>query len=528
MSVQKFLDKIKNGRYGADITDAIIGGIKKCYDDASVNHDNANMEVKMARGTHNTLNDRLDKSDEIQAQTNAQLSDVETHTSGYVNLKSYSHLVVNNDWTEAIKQALRDSDRVEINHDIEVLSCISISSGKSIKIGSCTISKPARATNTDPIFRLAGNCIVISGDGYGVSNIKSYKESPNGVVKVGHLSTTTADCNANYNCLKDITITGNGIAETNVALHLLNAELNGLASYFSIINNVMLQNAGIGILFEGYANANILTNIHLYQVGGSDIGGGIYFKGIGSKVPMENSISNVFHHASSNAKTLVIDCNTFYNKISHILSEQGGTGAYCLYVTDNGDKAFNNYFNISPNVNQGDKYSAFFAQRNTIHKFNGLRVGEVGATRVTTSAFKTVSYESKYRIIRSYHSITPMSENEKVKLFTINNDSNYNLKPVLLTVRTNIYSSTNVESLIDVGETKLRIKKLANTSPTITTLSEIGVSLIVENGEVFYEMPNNGTNTSKQHMFLEIEFFGLISNIESVYTINSDIFELDE
>ncbi len=74
MSVQKFLDKIKNGRYGADITDAIIGGIKKCYDDASVNHDNANMEVKFARGTHNTLNDRLNKSDEIQAQTNAQLS----------------------------------------------------------------------------------------------------------------------------------------------------------------------------------------------------------------------------------------------------------------------------------------------------------------------------------------------------------------------------------------------------------------------------------------------------------------------
>ena len=76
MSVQKFLDKIKNGRYGADITDAIIGGIKKCYDDASVNHDNANMEVKMARGTHNTLNDRLDNVDEIQAQTNAQLSRV--------------------------------------------------------------------------------------------------------------------------------------------------------------------------------------------------------------------------------------------------------------------------------------------------------------------------------------------------------------------------------------------------------------------------------------------------------------------
>nr|DAG21866.1 MAG TPA: cell wall surface anchor family protein [Bacteriophage sp.] len=85
MSVQKFLDKIKNGRYGADITDAIIGGIKKCYDDASVNHDNANMEVKMARGTHNTLNDRLDKSEQKLDETNAQLS----KTPKYVCVDDY-------------------------------------------------------------------------------------------------------------------------------------------------------------------------------------------------------------------------------------------------------------------------------------------------------------------------------------------------------------------------------------------------------------------------------------------------------
>ena len=95
MSVQKFLDKIKNGRYGADITDAIIGGIKKCYDDASVNHDNANMEVKMARGTHNTLNDRLDNVDEIQAQTNAQLSQ-KTDKSVTENLQGQiNNLVIN-------------------------------------------------------------------------------------------------------------------------------------------------------------------------------------------------------------------------------------------------------------------------------------------------------------------------------------------------------------------------------------------------------------------------------------------------
>ena len=39
----------------------------------------------MARGIHNTLNDRLDKSDEIQAQTNAQLSQTKQELDGKIN-----------------------------------------------------------------------------------------------------------------------------------------------------------------------------------------------------------------------------------------------------------------------------------------------------------------------------------------------------------------------------------------------------------------------------------------------------------
>ena len=78
MSITNKLNQIKNAIYGKEVRGAIHDAIKQVYDDASVNHDNANMEVKMARGTHNTLNDRLDKSDEIQAQTNAQLSMYDT------------------------------------------------------------------------------------------------------------------------------------------------------------------------------------------------------------------------------------------------------------------------------------------------------------------------------------------------------------------------------------------------------------------------------------------------------------------
>ena len=76
MSITNKLNQIKNAIYGKEVRGAIHDAIKECYDEASVNHDNANMEVKMARGTHNTLNDRLDNVDEIQAQTNAQLSEL--------------------------------------------------------------------------------------------------------------------------------------------------------------------------------------------------------------------------------------------------------------------------------------------------------------------------------------------------------------------------------------------------------------------------------------------------------------------
>ena len=64
MSITNKLNQIKNAIYGKEVRGAIHDAIKECYDDASVNHDNANMEVKMARGTHATLNDRLDESEQ--------------------------------------------------------------------------------------------------------------------------------------------------------------------------------------------------------------------------------------------------------------------------------------------------------------------------------------------------------------------------------------------------------------------------------------------------------------------------------
>lgn len=91
MSITNELNQIKNAIYGKEVRGAIHDAIKECYDEASVNHDNANMEVKMARGTHNTLSDRLDNVDEIQAQTNAQLSTTNQQVE-YLTIKPEGNL----------------------------------------------------------------------------------------------------------------------------------------------------------------------------------------------------------------------------------------------------------------------------------------------------------------------------------------------------------------------------------------------------------------------------------------------------
>ena len=94
-NITNYLNKVKTAIYGKEVRGAIHDAIKQVYDDASVEHDNANMEVKLARGTHNTLNDRLDNVDEIQAQTNAQLSEISEEKADKTELHVQSKRIDN-------------------------------------------------------------------------------------------------------------------------------------------------------------------------------------------------------------------------------------------------------------------------------------------------------------------------------------------------------------------------------------------------------------------------------------------------
>ena len=71
-NIQTYLNNIKTAVFGSEVRDSIHDAIQQCYDDASAK-DNANMEVKMARGEYENLGKRLDShSSQIKEKVNYQ------------------------------------------------------------------------------------------------------------------------------------------------------------------------------------------------------------------------------------------------------------------------------------------------------------------------------------------------------------------------------------------------------------------------------------------------------------------------
>lgn len=92
-NITTHLNKIKNAIFGSEIRDSIHDAIQQCYDDASAK-DNANMEVKMARGEYENLGKRLD-SHSSQIKDKANQIDLETQEKRIDNLVSVGNGVDN-------------------------------------------------------------------------------------------------------------------------------------------------------------------------------------------------------------------------------------------------------------------------------------------------------------------------------------------------------------------------------------------------------------------------------------------------
>ncbi|WP_288161336.1 hypothetical protein, partial [uncultured Clostridium sp.] len=86
MSIQNYLNQIKSAVFGKDVRQSIHDAIKQCYDDASIDHDNANMEVKLARGSHDTLNERFTSVEENIKNNSEQLDNITPYKTEFINV----------------------------------------------------------------------------------------------------------------------------------------------------------------------------------------------------------------------------------------------------------------------------------------------------------------------------------------------------------------------------------------------------------------------------------------------------------
>ena len=101
-NITELIKKIRSAILGKDVRESIAGAIEQCYEDA-IKSGNANMEVAEARGTFNTLNQRLNNSDSLRENTDSSLQ------SQINSLASGSPLVA-----DSIEE-MTDTSRVYVN-----------------------------------------------------------------------------------------------------------------------------------------------------------------------------------------------------------------------------------------------------------------------------------------------------------------------------------------------------------------------------------------------------------------------------
>ena len=102
MTITEALETILGARYGREVRQAIHDGIKQAYEDGTANG-NANMEVSMARGTYDTLADRL--TTEFSKLTQTDVTNL-NNLMALIGDRISKGNVTMSDLTQEVKEAL--------------------------------------------------------------------------------------------------------------------------------------------------------------------------------------------------------------------------------------------------------------------------------------------------------------------------------------------------------------------------------------------------------------------------------------
>ena len=246
-----------------------------------------------------------------------------------------------------------------------------------------TLQRPRTVNSTKPVVYLQGSFATVSGMGAS-SIIRSFKNSPNGVVCIGHANLDDKFSSSIYNTFDNIRIIGMSSYGDNdktrdIGVWIPNAQLSG-ANYFNIISNLFIEDVDIGIQLDGNSNANSISTIQLTRVGNEPNDYGILING-----GQENRIYDVFHHFSPDVNATIglkelsykgKNYEPNFNYISAVISEPSGYSS-CLEI----EAGRWNYFSVVCNNSAPDKITVdMLTSHNTL-----IRNGALTNERIVTS-----------------------------------------------------------------------------------------------------------------------------------------------
>lgn len=326
------------------------------------------------------------------------------------------------DDTEAVQRAIAESANVLIPEGTYAIhGTIMLTGGKTVKMqNGAVFVKPASAENNDPVVWINGDHNSLIGCGMMNSMIKANVATPYGVLLIGDKGIEAEPCNATYNTICEIgcegAVYGGNTEGTAIrVVYICCADGYQKAVFFNTLNNMYIAKGNDGIYIEGSANANIINNIQFRGVGSNKTlsGAAIHLKRASDRLyPLENIITNVFHHQSTNAISLFIDGGVIYNFIQNIACEQGGESAKGIVVSDDENKSTGNDISIIDNCSGGNTVSEYFYENNTVKRRAYSAVKNLRAVNF-------IRQNDKLKIQEKGFTISGVVDGSSVKLITI-------------------------------------------------------------------------------------------------------------
>lgn len=444
-------------------------------------------------------------------------SALQTHVNAIIPVSDYESLVTNGDWTTAVQTATDENDLIYIDKDIEIYGTVNIPEDHTILIGAYKVEKPVDATNDDPIFYLGYNYASLIGTGT-ATVIRSYRPSPDGVVKIGAESNTTITRTVVYCRVQNLTIHGAANANDNIGLHLCGTfdTVNYYASYFHFVSDLVIHTCAMGIVFNNAANANIVNNIQFRRCGYSRTTGAFCFirtQGAYSAqfIPLENVINNAFHHESSNATTLYFGTAIGYNRIDGIVAEQGGTDAHIYVVNQNEPSSqMRNVIKFTSNVVAGWITTDDFVANNTIEATGRYRTRVVDTELLTVNGIEarpTDAQEYELRNVEGLYENTEYSIGT-LPARTISGYSTYICEIIACTncpglpIMNRYVKSSYEIKMAGVGASNMTVTEIDSSGTLDLTVST--------GGAIRMKTPNNGTGTHNTEIKIYVKLSGWV------------------